>query len=217
MKTKKMSRPRKHLTKEQILAAMKRTRSNLAASRYLHVSYLHYKNYAKTYTDNETGKTLFELHKNQAGKGIPKILTRAHAKAKIEDVLNGKVAPYSWTPQKLKKKIIQEGILEEKCSKCGHSERRAIDLKVPLILHFKDGNKENFLLENLDFLCYNCYFLYVGNVLTGKQLTGLEIYNTSHATEDTDWELDEWQLEHLEELGLTEEEDEPGSEFVDYE
>jgi hypothetical protein len=68
-----MSRKPKVLTKEQILAAQARTKSNFAAARYLHVSYPHYKKYAKTYTDSETGKTLFEMHLNQSGKGIPKI------------------------------------------------------------------------------------------------------------------------------------------------
>ena len=59
------------LTKEQIVAAMARTKSNFAAARYLHVSYPHYKKYAKTFTDSETGKTLFDMHLNQSGKGIP--------------------------------------------------------------------------------------------------------------------------------------------------
>jgi hypothetical protein len=40
-------------------------------------------------------------------------------------------------------------------------------------------------------------------------------YEGKH-TESTEWELDEWQLEHLEELGLGDLEDEPGSEFIDY-
>jgi len=68
----------------------------------------------------------------------------------------------------------------------------------------------------LNFLCYNCYFLYVGNVLTGKQITALEDYNDGKHIESTEWELDSWQLEHLEDLGLVDDEDEPGSEFVDY-
>ena len=68
-----MARKPKILTKEQILAAMARTKSNKAAARYLHVSYPHYRKYAKTFTDSETGKTLFDLHLNQSGRGIPKI------------------------------------------------------------------------------------------------------------------------------------------------
>ena len=51
-----MARPSKILTKEDILRAQKMTRSNFAAARYLHVSYNHYKKYAKMYK-NEDGKT----------------------------------------------------------------------------------------------------------------------------------------------------------------
>ena len=59
----------KPLTKEQILAAMSQTLSNKAAARYLHVSYTHYKKWAKTYDATEEGyNNLFEQHLNQAGK-----------------------------------------------------------------------------------------------------------------------------------------------------
>ena len=64
----------KHLGKEMVLAAMAKTRSNRSAARYLNVSYQHYKKWAKFYKDDATGKTLFELHFNQSGKGIPKFL-----------------------------------------------------------------------------------------------------------------------------------------------
>ena len=66
-----MARPSKILTKEDILRAQKVTRSNMAAARYLHVSYNHYKKYAKMYK-NEDGKTLLEARMNQSGEGIPK-------------------------------------------------------------------------------------------------------------------------------------------------
>ena len=45
---------------------------------------------------------------------------------------------------------------------------------------------------------------------------GLEDYNDGRHTESTEWELDEWQLEHLEDLGLGDKKDDPGSEFVDF-
>ena len=53
----KMPSP-KPLSKAQILAAQAKTQSNMAAARYLHVSYQHYKRYAKMYY-------IFESHKNQ--------------------------------------------------------------------------------------------------------------------------------------------------------
>ena len=52
-----------------ILRAMKHTKSNMSAARYLGCSYPHYKQYAKLYK-NEEGKTLFEAHLNRQGKGI---------------------------------------------------------------------------------------------------------------------------------------------------
>ena len=64
----------KPLSRKMIETAMSKTLSNRAASRYLRVGYTHYKSWAKQYTDAESGKSLFELHKNQAGKGIPKFL-----------------------------------------------------------------------------------------------------------------------------------------------
>ena len=40
---------KKFLSKEQVVAAQGKTLSNMAAARYLHVSYQHYKKYAKMY------------------------------------------------------------------------------------------------------------------------------------------------------------------------
>ena len=63
----------KPLTKEQIIAAMSQTKSNRSAARYLNVSYQHYKKWAKLYK-GEDNRTLFEIHFNQKGVGIPKFL-----------------------------------------------------------------------------------------------------------------------------------------------
>ena len=71
-----MGKPAKILSKEDLLRAMKMTRSNFAAARYLHVSYNHYKKYAKLYK-NTDNISLLEAHKNQEGKGIPKFALKA--------------------------------------------------------------------------------------------------------------------------------------------
>jgi hypothetical protein len=55
----------KPLTKEQIQLAMRMTKSNKSAARYLNCSYIHYKGWAKQYVEFEGGRTLFEIHKNQ--------------------------------------------------------------------------------------------------------------------------------------------------------
>ena len=206
-----MGRPSKILSKDDLLRAMKMTRSNRAAARYLHVSYNHYKKYALVYK-NEDGITLLEAHKNQAGKGIPKFLSGKGKEPPIMDLIEGRVPVEHFDPKKIKQRIIFEALIEEKCAKCGFNERRVIDQKVPLVLNHKDGNKKNFQLDNLEFLCYNHAFLYATSPITDEQIEKMEDYIDKNG-EDFDWELDEHHIEHLKELGLYDEE-EPGEEYI---
>jgi hypothetical protein len=193
---------------------MKVTLSNKAAARYLHVSYIHYKRFAQNFTDETTGRTLFEMHKNQSGKGIPKFITNRGKEPALLDVIEGRVPIESYTPEKLKRRLLQEGYLYEYCNKCDFSERRVIDYKVPLLLNFKDGNKKNWNIDNVELLCYNCYFLYVGDVFNTRQLDAIEDFVQPLQTNDVNWELDEYYKEHFKELGIMDEEKEDGEEFV---
>ncbi len=206
-----MARPSKILTKEDLLRAMSQTRSNRAAARYLHVSYNHYKKYAKMYKNDE-GVTLLEAHKNQAGKGIPKFLTGKGKQPPIIDLIEGRVPATHFDPQKIKERLIFEALVEEVCEKCGFNERRVIDNRVPLILHHKNKNKKDFTLDNLEMLCYNCSFLYATSPISDKQVIKMEDYVEKHG-EEFDWELDEHHKEHLKELGLYEEKN-PGDEYI---
>ena len=135
----------KPLSKEQILAAQAKTKSNMAAARYLHVSYQHYKRYAKLYK-------LFDGHKNQSGKGIPKFLNNGKKDPALLDIIEGRVNASSFSPAKIKYRLIEEGYLLEECSMCGFQERRVLDYKMPLLLHFKDNNKSNYSKENTELL-----------------------------------------------------------------
>lgn len=56
---------------------------------------------------------------------------------------------------KLRQKLIKEGLKEAKCEKCGNVEWN--NLPIPLEVHHKDGNKENNMLDNLEILCPNCH------------------------------------------------------------
>ena len=83
---------------------------------------------------------------------------------------------------------------------------------------FIDGNKKNWKLENLELLCYNCYFLNVGNVWSDNQLQQMEDYNQKNKFNndpEPDWEMDESHIEHLKKLGLWDEK-EDGEEFIDF-
>ena len=207
-----MARPSKILNKEDILRAQKMTRSNMAAARYLHVSYNHYKKYAKMYK-NEEGVTLLDSHMNQEGKGIPKFLTNGGKEPPLIDLIEGRIPVEHFDASKIKQRLIFEGMIEEKCTKCGFTERRVTDTKVPVILNFKDGNRKNYHLDNLEFLCYNCSFLYAASPIEEKQAEQMEDY-VEHADKEFDWELDNHHIEHLKELGLYEDDKEDGSEFI---
>jgi len=189
-----------HLSKEQIQAAMNKTKSVRAAARYLNVSYQHLKKWMKLYKD-ENGNTLFEAHKNQSGKGIPKFLPNRRKEPNVKNIVETGMGWESFTPDKIKTRIITEGYLVEECHMCGMTERRITDYKIPLLMNFKDGNKYNYLLSNLELLCYNCYFLYVADPLTPDQVRHIEDNTTVKSLPHT-FDLDEAALENMKALGL---------------
>ena len=192
----------KPLSKEDILRAMNVTQSNRAAARYLHVSYIHYKKWAKNYDATEEGyPNLFEQHKNQAGKGIPKFLRANGPEPALLDIIEGRVDASSFNPDKLKYRLITEGYLAEECAVCKFHERRVNDYKIPLLLNFKDNIKKNWNKDNIELLCYNHYFLQVGDIFSDKQIKGIEDHVPTYQS-DVEWELDDYQRQRLEELGL---------------
>ena len=200
----------KPLSKQQILGAVNKTKSNRAASRYLGVSYIHYKKWAKNYDATKEGyPNLFEQHKNQSGKGIPKFLNGGKKTPAIVDIIEGRIDPSHFDAAKIKDKLIAEGYLDECCSNCKFNERRVLDYKVPLIMHFKDGEKKNYKLDNVGLLCYNCYFLQVGNIFNDVQIQGMEEHKTPNESK-VDWKVDNYHMQRLKELGL---EDDDEDEF----
>ena len=186
----------KPLSKEQILAAQAKTKSNMAAARYLHVSYQHYKKWAKLYK-------LFDRHKNQSGKGIPKFLKGPKKMPHMLEIIEGRIAASSFDPNKLKYALIEQGYLSEECAVCSFKERRVLDYKMPLLLHFKDNNSNNYSLDNVQLLCYNHYFLTVGDIFNDKDVKQIESKQEHFGTsEKVEWEVDDYHLQRLKELGL---------------
>jgi hypothetical protein len=192
---------KKELFKDDILRAIRHTKSNRAAARYLGCSYQHYKPYAKLFNDDETGQNLFELHKNQCGKGIPKFLPNRRREPNVKIIFEEGVGYESFTTTKIKTRGIAEGFLRDECYTCGCSERRVTDYKTPTLLNFKDGSKSNYILDNLEILCYNCYFLYVADPLTNDQIRHIETNQTVLA-KPFEWELDDEALSNMKALGL---------------
>ena len=202
----KRGRTPKPITREQLLAAMKMTKSNMACARYLGISYMHYSRYAKSYIDDETGKTLFALHKNQSGKGIRKFLGGKDPDLKA--LMDGELYVKSYNLNRYKDRLIQEGHIEECCNSCGFNEQRVNDYKAPLLVHFKDNNKMNWKVENIELLCYNCYFLHIGDVFNTKQVKNIEEDSPVKKDDQIDWEMDNNMLEHFKDIGLVEDSEE---------
>ena len=158
------------LSESQIRYACDNTTSNSEAAVWLHVSFATWKKYAKMYIAEPTGKTLYELHKeNGFAKRLVLPQTRYRRKASapwafqptpIDEIFANKHPKFNL--HSFKKRLINEGWKQERCDCCGFQERRQYDYDMPLKMHWIDGNKQNYALDNVQFLCFNCYFIYVG-------------------------------------------------------
>tara|TARA_Y100000004_G_scaffold39581_3_gene42658 strand:- start:744 stop:1259 length:516 start_codon:yes stop_codon:yes gene_type:complete len=147
------------LLQAELEVAMKNSKSNKGAARFLGVSYNTYKKYAKLYKD-ESGQTLFDKHRNWYGRGIPKV--RDLGKIPLEEILEGKHPTYPrW---KLRERLVKAGYLEGACQNCGYCETRITDGRSPLLLEFTDEDTNNLTVENLYELCYNCHFQIIGGL-----------------------------------------------------
>jgi hypothetical protein len=143
------------ILESQIKAAQAASRSAFEAARTLGISYNTYKKWAKLYG-------IFEDLKNPKGIGINKGGGIRNRKYNLDDLLDGKYIDYPlW---KYKKKIFDSGQIPEACSCCGFEEKRISDNKSPILIDFIDGDPTNRKIDNIRSLCYNCYFLLVGDV-----------------------------------------------------
>ena len=88
---------------------------------------------------------------NQSGKG----LTKKHNGSKIptDEILEGKHPQYQ--TNKLRVRLIKEGIKEEKCEICGIEDW--LGKRLAFELDHIDGNSNNHLLKNLRVVCPNCH------------------------------------------------------------
>ncbi len=150
-----------NISEAQIRYAMKNSQSNKGAARFLSITGITYKKYAKQYIDSESGKSLYELHKNITGKGISRNGGNSNRGKSLEDILDGKHPEYPI--HELKKRLMKFQTIPCVCSLCGHNERRITDEKMPLLLDCIDGDIHNLHRDNLRWLCYNCMFLAGGS------------------------------------------------------
>ena len=130
--------------KERIISASNNSMSASQAAAMLGIKYDTYKKYAIKYGCFKT---------NQAGKGLTR--NCKSREIPLKDILEGNQPQYQ--SNKLRLRLLKEGIFEHKCNKCLNTEW--LDKPIPLELEHKDGNSVNHKLENLELLCPNCHAL----------------------------------------------------------
>jgi hypothetical protein len=74
-------------------------------------------------------------------------------KIKLQNILDGKHPEYQTF--KLKKRLISEGIMENKCNICSITEWNG--KQILMQLDHIDGDSHNHRLENLRLICPNCH------------------------------------------------------------
>ena len=143
----------RQLLETEIKEAQGKSRSARDTARTLGVSYNTYKKYAKLYG-------IFDVDYNPKNVPIERRLKLTVGKFPLSEILQGMHPRYPI--QKIKRRLIKNEVFPECCTACGFDEKRASDDKVPLLLDFLDNDYTNHKLDNLRFLCYNCFFLLVG-------------------------------------------------------
>lgn len=80
---------------------------------------------------------------------------KSHNYNKIIPLSEILVKDYDYSSNKLRKRLISEGLKEHKCECCGLTEW--LGEPIPLELDHIDGDHYNNLIENLKILCPNCH------------------------------------------------------------
>jgi len=172
------------LSPERIREAMANTRSNKEAARWLGITDVTYKKYAKR-------------HINWAG---------GQWKKNLDEMLVENQPINTKKIIRLKEMLMKDGRLGYQCATCKFSEKRLTDMKAPLLLNFVNGKRSDWRIENLRWLCYNCYFLFIEDPFSNKMLQRLEAMplDAPDIKDDAQelFQLDDFYFEHLKKLGL---------------
>lgn len=150
----KWTRKAYNLTIEEVKHVIAATENNSQAAQYLGIRPETWKKYASRFVNPATGKTLYEHHLED--KKYKQHFNKPSTS--IYDIIEGK--RHYFSKGKLQDMLVAEGLIVEQCSICGFNERRITDYKTPLLLMFKDGDKNNNSLDNLEMVCHNHAFLY---------------------------------------------------------
>ena len=90
---------------------------------------------------------------NQSGKGLKKPKADGKGKIPLSEVLDGLHPNYQ--TNKLRIRLISEGVKEAKCEVCGISEWQGNTLSFEL--DHIDGDRTNHKIDNVRIICPNCH------------------------------------------------------------
>ena len=131
------------VTDEEIVEVALSSNSATSAASKLGIKYSTFKIHAKR---------LGVFKTNQSGKGLSKPIFDDR-KIPLIDIINGKHPQYQ--SNKLRIRLLKEGVKEHKCENCGLTEW--LGKKISLELDHIDGNCYNHSIENLRVICPNCH------------------------------------------------------------
>lgn len=178
-------RPAYHFTESELRYGMESCRNLVEMSAFFKVGRTTIRNYMMQYYDHAAGMNLYDLFKKQIRERT-KTRDKSQRKrqispknAPIEDIFAGKHPKYN--PDKFQNRLILEGYLVEQCNICGFNSRRVTDYKIPLKLAWKNKDIQDHRLENLELVCYNCYYLYYGDILTKRYKPQTTMYRRARA------------------------------------
>lgn len=173
-----------HFTESELRYGMQSCRNVAELSAFFKVGPTTVVRYLQQYYDHEHGMSLYDLFKKQKReRSKDKKLNRkpqlSPNNAPISDIISGKHPKYNH--EKLQNRLILEGYLIEQCNICGFKGRRITDYKIPLKLAWKNKDTQDHRLENLELVCYNCYFMYYGEILARRYKPHTDVYKRARA------------------------------------
>lgn len=133
--------------KNKIIDACESHSSMLEAAKKCNLPYTSFIRYAKKLNVYKPSDHVKALQDNRHKRTCPN-------KIPLEDIIHENKHPY-YNRQRLKKRLISNGYLDEKCYECGITNWN--NKKLTFHLEHIDGNSQNHHISNLTFLCPNCH------------------------------------------------------------